>query len=228
MRTLDATFLNSIANGPEVRPWLGRSGELDLTPIVSDTNNFCFVCPKGGFVGIRLQPGLYELHTIFHPGDGAEVMSFAAICMRFMFTQTDCVELRTKVPVTNLGARVLAVRAGMSRIFDRKRVWEGPDGALLDVEYFAITIDKWALFDRACRDFGASVHSGTDDGVHEAFLGAAFQMIRANNALKGIQFYNRWASFAEVPPINITGTNPIVFEAFGKMYNSNCEAMTCL
>ncbi len=73
MRTLDAAFLNEVANDPEVRPFLGRSGALDLAPLISDPNNYCFVCDQGGFVGIKLQPGLYELHTIFRPGDAAHV-----------------------------------------------------------------------------------------------------------------------------------------------------------
>lgn len=230
MRTLDAKFLNTIANDPAVRPFLGRSGELDLTPIVSNPENFCFVCEQGGFVGIKLQPGIYELHTLFHPGDGQHVMAFAAVCMRFMFCNTDCTELKTKVPASNPGARVLAIRAGMSRLFERHQAWEGPDGTKMDVEYFSITIDKWALFDKTCREYGASIHAGSDDGVHDAFLGAAFQMIRSNNAGKGIQFYNRWAAFAEVPPINIIGASPLVFEVFGEMFALNgntVEAMTC-
>jgi len=229
MRTLDAKFLTALANEPEIRPFLGRKGELDLAPIIGDPNNFAFVCEQGGFVGIRLQPGIYELHTIFRPGDGVHVMAFAAKCMRWMFIHTDCVELKTKVPASNGGARVLAVRAGMCRIFDRPTAWEAPDGGFEGVEYFSITIDKWAVFDKENAAYGAQFRKvETADTAHDAFLGAALQMMIANNPGKGVQFYNRWAAFTECDPINILGANPPLFEVFGEVMQISGQTIEVL
>ena len=229
MRTLDAKFLTDLANEPEVRPFLGRSGVLDLAPLVNDPNNFTFVCEQGGFVGHRLQPGIYELHTIFRPGDGPHVMAFAAKCMRFMFVNTDCVELKTKVPATNGGARVLAVRAGMSRLFERSNAWETPDGGFENIEYFSITIDKWAMFDKYNAAYGMQFRKvEAPDTAHDAFLGAALQMMIANNPAKGVQFYNRWASFTGCSPINILGANPPLFEVFGEVMQISGQTIEVL
>lgn len=226
MRTLDASFLNEIANDPIVRPFLGKSGSLDLTLIVSDPNNHCFVCEQGGFVGIRLQPGIYEIHTIFHPGDALCALEFARSCMAIMFTQTDCVELKSKIPTSNGGARVLATKSGLSRTFSRNACWEDGDGNRQDVDYFSIDIDTWVTFDKGNSETGNLVFH-CPDKIGSAFLGAAARMIRANNGAKGVALYNRWATFVEEQPITILGINPFLFEAFDETFDANCEVMKC-
>lgn len=229
MRTITASFLNSIANDPDVRPFLGKTGELDLTPIVSDPNNYCFVCAQGGFVGIRLEPGIYELHTVFRPGDAKAVLALAETSLRFMFIQTDCVELKTKVPLSNVRARVLAVKGGLARVFDRKASWEGPDGQMQDVEYFSLGIDRWALLDKFNREAGASYFlDGLDDYARDSYLGAALQMIVSGNPIKGAHFYNRWAAFTESAPLSLLGINPLVFAMNGKTFQVNGNKVEAL
>lgn len=49
-RTLDAAAINEIANHPEVRPWLGGDGVLDLSELVSAPANITLAIDGGAFV----------------------------------------------------------------------------------------------------------------------------------------------------------------------------------
>lgn len=45
--TRNATFLNKVANDPDVRPWLLGEGELDLGPLLADPANYGLQCEAG-------------------------------------------------------------------------------------------------------------------------------------------------------------------------------------
>jgi hypothetical protein len=217
-RTMDAAFLNEVANHPEVRPWLGgEEGPLNLTPVVENPSNIALVTEGGGFVLVALMPGVYELHTLFLPtARGAPFFAAASEMFRFMFAETDCLEILTKCPDDNGPARIAAGRVGFRERFRRDDAWAPGVG----VSYRVFSVDDFFIRDAECLKIGrwfheelegakASAHitsfSHPDDETHDRAVGAAILMVRAGHPAKGIGFFNRWAIFAGYRQVQALG-----------------------
>jgi hypothetical protein len=223
-RTQDASFLNEVANDDAVRPWLGGEGALDLAGTVGNPANVALVNSHGGFVFICHEATSYELHTLFRPeGRGAGVLPAAEEAFRWLFVNTDCLEILTKVPAGNRAADLLARRAGFVPIFTRDAAW--PDGSA--VTYFALTVDAWRARDSALapagHDFhtlietakaaaGSALPTHPDDEAHDRAAGAAVLMTLAGNPEKAVWLYNRWARFAGYQTIEIVSASPVVID----------------
>lgn len=206
-RTMDAAFLNAIANDPCVRPWIGGdpTEPVDLSPILADTENVAIVCEHGGWVLHKLAPGTYEIHTLFgKAGRGSFFRKAAFEMLRWMFTRTDAVEILTKCPDDNPGARMAASWVGFRERFRRADAWKPGVG----VSYQALTVDGWSARDPQARIEGAKfhealewakgpeIHQHPEDAAHDHAVGAALLMAYAGQIDKGVAFYNRWAMFA--------------------------------
>lgn len=242
-RTMDATFLNHVANHPDVRPHVGGVGVLALQEKVANPNNIALVDEHGGFLFEKVDVGLYELHTMYLPeGRGAHVLEASALAARYMFAHTDAVELITKLPVTNRRADFMVRRCGFRKLYERKGAWV--DGS--DVLFFGLDLEAWrqrddrALF--AGREFHVMLEAAKDavaskldrhpiDPAHDRVVGAAVLMIRAGQVRKGVWSYNRWASVAgyqqirllsDIPPV-VDVVDAVVTVTDGKM-----EILLCL
>ncbi len=207
-RTFDATFLNSVANHPDVRPFIGGEGELDLAPLIEDRANVALVTEHGGWLLQQLLPGVYELHTVFlSEGRGEFYFSAAREALRFMFTQTDCLEILTKCPDDNPGARMAAVKVGFRERFHRDGAWAENVG----VSFQALSIHDWIRRDDEIPIVGHEFHEAlglakiahgsdlpthADDEAHDRAVGASFLMARHGFMSKAIGVYNMWAIFA--------------------------------
>jgi hypothetical protein len=215
-RTLDPTFLNKVANDPNVHPWLGHEGQIDLAPVAANLDNYLLVDDHGGWVVCKISEGVYEVHTLFlKEGRGPRLVDLIAEGMDYMFTRTDCHTLLTQLPDNNEPARVLATTVGFKEIFRREETPRGP------TSYAKITIDEWVQQTSDLERWGEWVHSKREslgledhpyDAAHERAVGAAVQMIRRGNALKGASFYNQWATFAGYPPIQLLGLTPVIID----------------
>jgi hypothetical protein len=62
-RCNDADRVNALANAPEIRPFIGGEGELDLSDAVDNPLNLFLLGEHGGFALIWSAPGAYEVHT---------------------------------------------------------------------------------------------------------------------------------------------------------------------
>lgn len=227
-RTLDAAFLNRVANDPDVRPWIGGDGLLDLTGIISDANNFALQADHGGWVFVRHDAGTYELHTLFTPaGRGAACLSAWKEAVHYMFVATDAREIVTRVPENNRGADFAARRCGFRERFARPNAFKDADGRLFDVSFRALTVDDWAFNDpealAAGEMFHAQLEAGRlaadavwpehpDDEAHDRAAGASCLMIAETNTRKGVWFYNRWAALAGYPQIRILTETPLTLD----------------
>jgi hypothetical protein len=222
-RTLTNERLNIIANLPEILPLIGgKPGEeLDLTPLVANPRNFTLEADGvgGGFILQRMdEAGTYELHTLFPPGEarGKAFFSHAREMFRFMFTRTDCVEIVTKCPDNNDGARMAANIVGMRERFRREDAWAEGVG----ISYRVFSVDDWLIRDGEVRRVGREFHDvieaakkaagselpvHAEDEAHDRAVGAALLMSWGGYFLKGVGFYNRWArlaGYAEIQPVN--------------------------
>lgn len=236
MRTFDAAFLNEIANRPHIRPRLDGEGPIDLQPALNLVRNMAFVNEQGGYVLLWRFEGVYEIHTIFdvQPGMFKECMKLAKKAQEYMFFETDCTELVTKVPPDNPGAGNLARYMGLQEQWNT-----GGTG------YCNLPLDRWARACSTARVEGKAFHEAIekakelkgselpihpDDPVHDHVVGAAVLMIKAGNLAKGLNFYNRWASFAGYGTVTLLSEQPVVVDiqdAVVGLVDGKMEVLVC-
>lgn len=245
-RTMDAEFLNAVANSVDVRLLLGGSGQLDLTAVLADVSNVALINEFGGFVGVKLDGGLYECHSIFLPeGRGAAVVEATREGLRYLFAATDCIEVVTKVPRNNSGALGLARAAGFSKVFERERAWPASGQEPVGVDYFSLTFAKWRARDNLIAERGVWFHTRLeeltaaigkeipvheDDKAHNQAVGVAVLMLESGNPIKACGLYNRWAAFAGYPGIKLISVNPPIIdmnEAVVAVANGDMEVLLC-
>lgn len=228
-RTLDPTFLNSVANHPEVRPWLMGEGPLDLSPIISSPGNIALQAEHGGWVLQCISPAVYEVHSMFLPeGRGANVKAALAEALDYVFSATDCRQLVTRIPVNNPSAAALGKIAGF-------RPWFG--------DRYRIEVEDWAQSSKACLDAGEWFHDRLeavkkeqgsalevheDDPGHDHAVGAAVLMCKSGNAAKAVWHYNAWAAAAGYSPITLVSVNPMVIDVVDAVLEGpNMEVLLC-
>lgn len=245
-RTLDASFLNTVANDPSVRPWLGGKGPIDLTPRVAHMGAIALVGAYGGFLIEPLAAGLYDVHSLFLP-DGRGVGAAAAMQegLEYIFTATDCTELVTKIPEPNRAARQLATVGGFRERFTRGQAWQASTGVTTDCAYWGLTLQRWMLRSGACQHAGewfheqvdaeklargASVGVHPDDAVHDYAAGFVVLAARAGQYGKAVDVYNRWAVVAGYQPIRIVSFAPVVLDtgdAVMEITGGSLEVLLC-
>lgn len=226
-REFSAERINRVVNHPDVRPWVGGAGELNLSSLVADPRNVLLMGQGGGVLFQWLEPGLYEAHTQFDPEHrGKEAVQNVRDALRWMFTRTDAVEIVTKVPLHNVSALGLVRAIHGRRIFERENVWPTESGSQT-VAFYSLPIMDWA---GSAPDIGKSGHwfhekleaakaategalpPHADDEAHDQYVGATVEMIVAGQVGKGLAFYGRWARFAGYGPIAQIAANPVVLD----------------
>ncbi len=234
IRTMDAAFLNSVANHPEVHPWLGAAGEIDLSPFVSDPKHFALVNDGGGFLLINHEPGVYEVHSQFLPSHRRETIKAMRDGFDYMFVNTDCHTVLTQVPDSNPAAAALAKHAHFRHAFRREDTPRGP------TSYMALTLDQWVqgnasleadgewFHDRlkaAKEAQGSTLPEHAHDASHERAVGATIRMVKAGNCHKGVEHYNRWARFTGYAPITLLGDTPPLIDVVDAVVELNGQEM---
>lgn len=246
IRTFDATRLTEIANSAEVRPLLGGNGEIDLSPVVGDFGNFTFVNDAGGIILTRLYgddfSSTYEAHSIFrHRSPPRRVAGLMARVIDYMFLSTDCAEILTKVADNNPGAKWLAGRGNFEEKYHRGSAWAPGVG----VSYMKLALDRWAslcstaleqgqafhvLLETAKRAEGSGLPVHSEDAAHDRAVGAAIMMMKSGNVVKGLNFYNKWASFAGYGAIRLISEQPVVVDtvdAIMGLTDGHLEVLQC-
>lgn len=222
-RTMDATLLNAVMNDPSVRPHVvADDGLVDVASLVEDPNNYALVTEFGGFLLIRHEPGVYEVHTQFLPeGRGKYAVQAMREGFRYMFIHTDCLEIITKVCEDNPAADSFAKLAGFRQRFARDNAWNGKS-----MSYRVITIDEWTTRDPATKKAGKAFHDRLEkekirkgsvlpvhdeDTAHDQYVGASFLMMR-EQPVKAVWFYNKWARFSGYATIDLLSDKPVVVD----------------
>lgn len=224
-RTMNAALLNSIANHPEVRPWLlGGEGEIDLTIPFANPANVALEAVNGGFFLPKLDAGLYEVHSIFAPDHPpGEAIEAGRAGLRYMFTATDAVELVTKVPVDNKPA------LGLARNLGFREIEKHESGAGVGKPYsrYSLTLERWRALDEHLPALGEEFHRALEaakeaagsalvthahDLSHDRAVGATVAMVMAGNPMKAAHQYNRWALFAGYAPIKLLSASPVILD----------------
>lgn len=230
-RTLDPTFLNGVCNHPDVHPWLGHEGPIDLGPALLNPDNYALVCEGGGFVLMQHEPGVYEVHSQFLPEAKGQAIEAMRHGFDYMFTRTDAHTIFSQVPDNNKAAQAMAKHAKFRPLFRRERGPLGPS------QIVALTIDEWAQGNASLEVDGEWFHSEIEKAVkavrpdlpdhpedksHDRAVGAAVRMVRRGNVNKGIALYNRWARLAGQTPATVISTTPVVIDVSEPAVGLSC------
>lgn len=229
VREFSSERINAVINHPEVRPWVGmpQQGYIDLTPMVADLRNVLLMGEGGGFFFHQLLPGIYEVHTQFLPEHrGANVLQAAHDAERWMFTRTDCLEIRSKVPEHNKGALGFAGAMHYELQYERADAWPTETGPVA-VKYFVRTLNQWANRAPGIGESGHAFHERLeaakiaagatspvhdDDPAHDQYVGATVEMFMAGQIGKALDFYRQWAVFAGYGPIAVIAEYPTLVD----------------
>lgn len=228
-RHTTADSLNEVVNDPSVWRWVhgAAEGRLDLSAVVADPANVLLMGEHGGVLFVRHQPGLYEAHTQVLPaGRGSWAIRMVRAALHWMFTHTDAVEIMTRVPKGNLGARALAKAIGGTLEFTSPIGWM-MDGVIVPAGIYSLKIQDWMRSAGGLEERGHWFHdhleaeysrlgkieaSHPDDDNHDRYVGAAVEMILGGQPDKGVIFYNRWAVMAGYAPVSIVTRSPLTID----------------
>lgn len=211
---IDAAHANKVLNDPVVRPDVAEGTEpIDISALLMPRSG-CLVLEGslGAFLLYKLDIGCYETHTFILPeGRGAWGREFARAGADWMFLHTDAVELVTKIPEGHVGAKALAMGAGMRYEFTR---YPGSmfRGKMTPMMVYGFRIQDWASHASWFGQIGQAFHEelraevkrllpalqahDDSDEDHDKYTGIAYSMMKAGQARKGVAFYNRWARLA--------------------------------
>jgi hypothetical protein len=228
-RRRDSHLINKIANIPDVQRWVRgyESVPLDLTEAAENPQNILLTGQHGCMLFAPKLVDIYECHTLIAPsGRGEWGKTFVQACFHLMFTRTGCLEVVTRIPKGNLGARVMAKLCHFTPEFVQ------PNGWVLDLdpipaEWFSLHIQNWMRTAPGLRERGVWFHekleaafkrlgrveeNHPEDAVHDQYVGAAAEFLFGGQLAKASIFYNRWASMAGYAPIEITCPNPLLVD----------------
>lgn len=247
-RTMDARHLNAVANASDVRPALGQGvGVLDFGPALEDPAQFlAFADERGGFLVQAMDAARYELHTLLNPeARGACALALCRHVLRYLFTATSCSEVVTRVPGNLPAADFMARRVGFRRLWSMDKAWPGPDGELVSLSAFGLSLDDWMAADpelvaegeafhdmlraaaAAAGDPSPALHPHEDE-THERAAGMACLMAKAGNHHKAAWAYGRWAQLAGYGPLNLISEQPALYETGGTVIAASGGALEVL
>lgn len=213
----DKPRLEEIINDPLLKTWTAcdlvgdqhRSADSYLA-----IPSFAVIGTEGCFMAHNIGKGRYVVHTNLLPQwRGTAALRAAREALRVAFLQTDATELVSMVPDNIPQALWFAKAMGMKVAFTRPSCWPAM-GKWWPATFVEMTLDDW-IRTGACSTKGRWFHdklndnSHPDDPVHDAYVGAAVEMISAGKVSKAVRTYNRWAAFALYQPIKVLSDSPL-------------------
>lgn len=204
VRHTDAKVLNLIANDPDVRPWLGGEGELDLEPLAADPANLVLLTAdaSGGVIFTRIDAGCFELHTQFKRCGRGQARQAVKLALRQLFILSDCMELYTRVPETNIAARKFT--ESFRPVLQSTLPSIGLDGHTAQVLLYRMTLHDWVLTDSKWLAEPCVALALPPD----PFVGATLRMAFSPALAKGALLYARYSRIAGFPPLTVLTAQP--------------------
>jgi hypothetical protein len=221
-RVYNADFINSVINHPSVKDGAEVKDIADLSEVAANLNNFILVNEHGGFVVIKKMPGVYECHTQFLPeGRGQAAVDAVNEALNYMFLETDCIRIVTKVNVNNKPVRLFT-----GQFFKRR-------GEIGDHYYYSMDMEDWIEKSQTCLIEGRLFHALMEaeneaDITENSYIGAVLLMSKNNNVYKGLLAYNRWACMPNYEHIFIHAELPLILQKGNlKIAVQNNEVTVC-
>lgn len=137
-RTMDAAFVNAIANDPSVRPSLPGIGPVDFSFVVHDEQSVAFRA-EGGAILFKhaTDHGVFDVDIMFlRPFLGSAVKVLSRLAAAAMFDIYGAIRIDALTLANNLPARRLAKAIGFAQIDRQVRTIQG---ASYDLIYLSLT-----------------------------------------------------------------------------------------
>lgn len=226
-RLFDAQRLNVVINQPDVQRWVKgyMLPPLDFSAMAANPANVLLMGEHGGMFFTPVVPGIYECHTqVMKQGRGEWAHHMVRACLMLMFTRTDCMEIVTKVPQGNIGARVMTKLCGFKSEFVQQKGWV-VDLDPVRAEWFSLSVQEWMRSAPGLAERGAWFHdrlaiemkkvgkteeNHPHDPVHDQYVGGAVEFAIGGQHGKMELLYNRWAAMAGYLPIQVNNPHPLI------------------
>lgn len=145
IRSFNPAPFNAMANHPSVRKWIGGQGHADLTHIIADERNFCFLTDKKDATVSYVDSGggLYAIHMMGFPSvNGWRLMCLFRDSLHFMFALVEASEIMAVVPDGSIHADKWAQFIGTE---ERHRIENVADlnGEMVGVSVRFLSRNKW-------------------------------------------------------------------------------------
>lgn len=108
-------FLESIANDPRVRPYIGGAGECRAGS--TWRNSIGLEWDTGGIVFMHEGDGVYDAHLLFLPGTWG-VVGKCLKALQYLFTRTNARKLQVKYPTGYARVTRIVRAVGMKHLKD--------------------------------------------------------------------------------------------------------------
>ena len=104
-RTFNVEHVNYIVNHEDIREGARLKGTTDFRIPIENVENYSLFNDDGGFIFIKIEPTVYEVHTQFlKRARGPHVWAKTKEAAIYMFTYTPCLKIITQVYKNNLPA----------------------------------------------------------------------------------------------------------------------------
>jgi len=230
----DDELITSIVMHPQVRRWNAPDDApaFDAAAYTAHPKSFAIMVEGGCFLAMALEQSAYAIHTNFLPASrGAHAVHAAREALQLAFLVTDAEQLTTMVPLNNPQALRFAHSMGFRDSYRRANAWTSA-GKKYDMQYLSLAIDDWIVASQECAQAGIDFHQRLegvdhpDDPVHDAFVGAAIEMITYRRADKAQRIYGRWARAAGYRPFEIVSHEPLCFDIGARLLRVSDEQLT--
>lgn len=107
-RCFDPAAVNAIANHPDVLPGLGLGFDaLDVTPLIENPRNLCYLGEHGGAILVWTGPGIYDAHDFILPeGRGTWARKACLSILAKAFGEHRAKMVWAQTPVENRACRM--------------------------------------------------------------------------------------------------------------------------
>lgn len=224
MRTFDIQYCNEIFNHPEVYPYAvedGRPESLDITSFVTNTNNIFLRYPGGMFSLMWEYDNTYQLHTLFTKSGRPSVKDYVLDGLVYMFTETDCETMYTRIPTWNKAARLLAEWTGFRKVHTESHKWLKGDKSY-PVDTYVLRYEDWVVGNDKCLAEGNKFHTRLheqlgfenhpDCPVHNSYAGSLALSLTKGAVTEGLRKYNKWAKLHDYYLIQIINDRPLILD----------------
>ncbi len=231
-RETEASGINIILNHPEVRPWIAdlAEGEIDLSMLVADQNNYLLMGEHGAFFLRLIMEGTYEAHAQVLPaGRGRWARNFTAAGLDWMFGRSNAWEIVARVPGGHIASQALVQGMGFRKEFVspvpcrfRERQVPATSWRISIHEWVSRSADLLEKGKTICGflnmdafGLGTGVPFLTKDDYLAQVVATFVDLVKSGLTIKAAYFYNRWALLARHTPISVVSVDPPLFHMEG-------------
>jgi hypothetical protein len=192
--------INALLNAPGVRDkhnLPGKDAEIDCT-VLLETGGFSVVGDGYGWLFNKVGECTYETHTAILPEmRGALTLKRTRECANRVFLGTDCMEIVTRCPATNIPAIKLTKVMGFTELYTAVGAFGG-----IDLIVYSLPLSHWAARAKDFRKIGREFLEDTSDELKNQYVGIAEAMIAAGNPEKAKHVYSIWETMCEHQGVN--------------------------